>query len=120
MSKTNTQPNIILILADDLGFSDVSCFGSEIQTPNLDRLAEKGLRFTGMYNGARCCPARASLLTGLHPHQAGVAHMTMDLGIPGYRGYLRPDCVTIAEVLRDAGYHTLMSGKWTCCSPRER
>lgn len=112
MPNKKGQPNIILILADDLGFSDVSCFGSEIQTPNLDRLAGKGLRFTHMYNGARCCPARASLLTGLHPHQAGVAHMTMDLGIPGYRGFLRPDCVTIAEALSTAGYRTLMSGKW--------
>ncbi len=112
MPKTHSRPNIILILADDLGFSDLGCYGSEIRTPNLDRMAGNGLRFTGMYNGSRCCPARASLLTGLHPHQAGVAHMTMDLGIPGYRGFLRPDCVTVAEVLRESGYRTLMSGKW--------
>lgn len=95
-----------------MGFSDLGCYGSEILTPYLDRMAENGLRFTGMYNGARYCPARASLLTGLHPHQAGVAHMTMDFGIPGYRGFLRPDCVTVAEVLQANGYRTLLSGKW--------
>ncbi len=112
MAEADSRPNIILILADDMGFSDLGCYGSEIKTPYLDHMAEKGLRFTGMYNGARCCPARASLLTGLHPHQAGVAHMTMDLGIPGYRGFLRPDCVTVAEVLRASGYRTLLAGKW--------
>jgi len=110
--KRQSQPNIVLILVDDLGFSDIGCYGSEISTPNLDSLAERGLRFTQMYNGARCCPARASLLTGLHPHQAGVAHMTMDIGVAGYRGFLDPNCVTAAEVLKNHGYRTLMSGKW--------
>ena len=110
--RSNRPPNIVLVMADDLGFSDIGCYGSEIRTPNLDRLGENGVRFSQMYNGARCCPARASLLTGLHPHQAGVGQMTMDLGAPGYQGCLRPDCVTIAEVLRSAGYRTLMSGKW--------
>jgi arylsulfatase len=106
------RPNIVLILADDLGFSDIGCYGSEIRTPNLDALGEKGIRFTQMYNGARCCPARASLLTGLHPHQAGIGQMTLDLGVPGYQGYLGENCATTAEILRTAGYRTYMSGKW--------
>jgi len=106
------QPNIILIAVDDLGFSDLGCYGSEIRTPNIDRLGEGGVRFTQMYNGARCCPSRASLLTGLHPHQAGVGHMAADLGYPEYQGHLNQTSATIAEVLRGAGYRTLMSGKW--------
>ena len=111
-TEPDVRPNIILILADDMGFSDIGCFGSEIRTPNLDRLAENGLRFTQMYNSARCCPSRAALLTGLNPHQAGVGYMVHDLGVPGYQGYLNESCVTIAEVLRAQGYRTLMSGKW--------
>jgi arylsulfatase A-like enzyme len=106
------QPNIVVIMADDMGISDLGCYGSEIRTPNLDRLAASGLRFTQFYNTARCCPTRASLLTGLYPHQAGVGHMVGNHGAPAYQGYLNDRCVTIAEVLRDAGYHTLMSGKW--------
>ena len=106
------RPNIVLILADDLGFSDIGCYGSEIRTPNLDRLGMNGVRFTQMYNSARCCPSRAALLTGINPHQAGIGHMTRDLGHPSYQGYLNDSCVTIAEVLRTAGYRTLMSGKW--------
>ncbi len=106
------QPNIVLILADDLGFSDVGCYGSEIDTPNLDRLAANGLRFRQFYNGTRCCPTRAALLTGLYAHQAGVGNMTGDQGAPGYRGFPQPNTVTIAEVLRAAGYHTAMVGKW--------
>jgi len=106
------RPNIVLILADDMGFSDIGCYGSEISTPNLDRLAQRGLRFTQFYNTARCCPTRASILTGLYPHQAGVGHMIQDRGVPSYQGYLNDRCVTIAEVLRTAGYRTLMSGKW--------
>lgn len=102
----------MLILADDMGFSDLGCYGGEIDTPNLDRLAAGGLRFTQFYNGARCCPTRASLLTGLHPHQAGVGHMVEDRGFPAYQGYLNRRGATIAEVLRPAGYRTLMSGKW--------
>jgi len=109
-----TQPNIILILADDMGYSDIGCFGSEIRTPSLDALAQGGIRFTQAYNCARCCPTRASLLTGLYPHQAGVGHMVQNYGLPAYQGYLRDDCVTIAEVLRAGGYRTLMSGKWHC------
>ncbi len=114
MSKrTPEQPNIIVILADDMGFSDIGCFGSEIRTPQLDSMASKGVRFTQMYNCARCCPSRASLLTGLYPHQAGVGLMVGDPGVgPAYQGYLRSDCVTIAEVLREHGYRTYYSGKW--------
>ncbi len=108
----NRRPNIVLILADDMGFSDIGCYGSEIRTPNLDGLADNGLQFTQMYNSARCCPSRASLLTGLNPHQAGVGHMVDDLGDPAYQGYLNQTSVTIAESLRANGYTTLMSGKW--------
>jgi len=106
------RPNIILIMNDDMGFSDLACYGSEIATPTLDRLAKGGVRFTQFYNCARCCPTRASLLTGLYPHQAGIGHMVGNLGYPSYQGYLSDRCVTIAEVLRQAGYRTYMSGKW--------
>jgi arylsulfatase len=106
------RPNIVLIMADDMGFSDIGCYGSEINTPNLDRLAAGGLRFTQFYNTARCCPTRAALLTGLYSHQAGVGHMMTDRGYDGYRGDLNRQCVTFAEVLRAAGYATYMSGKW--------
>lgn len=106
------KPNIIVILADDLGFSDIGCFGGEIQTPNIDALAKNGIRFTQFYNTSRCCPTRASLLTGLYPHQTGVGHMMVDRGYDGYRSDLNHNCATIAEVLRDSGYRTYMSGKW--------
>lgn len=108
-----SRPNIVLILADDMGFSDISCYGSEIRTPNLERLANRGVRFTQFYNAARCCPTRASLLTGLYPHQAGVGHMVDNAkAFPGYRGDLARNAVTIAEALKPAGYRTYMSGKW--------
>lgn len=106
------KPNIVVILVDDMGFSDLGCYGSEIPTPNLDALAKNGLRFTQFYNTARCCPTRASLLTGVYPHQAGVGHMNIDQGLPGYAGRLNDRCVTMAEVLRTAGYLTAMTGKW--------
>lgn len=106
------RPNIILILADDLGYSDLGCYGGEIETPNLNKLAEGGLRMTQLYNTARCCSTRASLLTGLYPHAAGVGAMTADNGLPGYRGFLTERCVTIASLLREAGYGTYLSGKW--------
>ncbi len=111
-STANERPNIIILLADDMGFSDIGCYGSEIETPTLDSLAASGLRFTQFYNMARCCPTRASLLTGLYPHQAGVGHMMGDDGYEGYRGELNRKCVTIAEVLKAAGYRTYMAGKW--------
>ncbi|MFQ3649443.1 MAG: arylsulfatase [Gemmataceae bacterium] len=107
-----SRPNIVILLADDMGFSDIGCYGSEIRTPHLDSLAEKGVRFTQFYNTARCCPTRASLLTGLYAHQAGVGHMVNDNGLPGYRGRLNDRCLTFAEVLRPAGYRTYLSGKW--------
>jgi arylsulfatase len=106
------KPNIIVILVDDMGFSDMGCYGSEIETPNLDQLAGNGLRFMNFYNTARCCPTRASLLTGLYPHQAGVGAMMVKSDKPGYLGYLNRNCVTLAEVLKPAGYTTLMAGKW--------
>ena len=107
-----SRPNIVVILVDDMGWSDIGCYGSEIPTPNLDKLAANGLRFTQFYNTGRCCPTRASLLTGLYSHQAGVGHMVEDRGVPGYRGRLNDQCVTIPEVLRTAGYFTAMTGKW--------
>ena len=112
------KPNIILILADDMGYSDLGCYGSEIRTPNIDSLAEDGIIFSQMYNSARCCPSRAALLTGLNPHQAGIGHMVSTFGIQSplhtgpYQGYLNKNCATIAEVLRISGYSTYMSGKW--------
>jgi arylsulfatase A-like enzyme len=106
------HPNILIILADDLGYSDIGCFGSEIRTPALDELARGGVRMTQMYNCARCCPSRAALLTGMHPHRAGVGQMVDDKGHPAYRGFIRADAPTVAERLRDAGYATWMSGKW--------
>lgn len=104
--------NVVVILNDDMGFSDIGCYGGEIETPQLDRLAANGLRFTQFYNTARCSPSRASLLTGLHPHQTGVGILTEDHGPDGYSGDLSKNSVTIAEVLRNHGYRTYMSGKW--------
>lgn len=111
-AKAQTKPNIIIILADDMGYSDIGSFGSEIETPNLDALANEGLRITRFYNMSRCCPTRASLLTGLYPHQAGVGNMDDNRGFPSYQGYLNKSSVTIAEALKGAGYRTLMAGKW--------
>lgn len=113
------RPNIIVILSDDMGYSDIGCYGGEIATPNLDALAAGGLRFTQFYNTARCCPTRASLLTGLYPHQAGVGYMTDRAEYSAkrmvnewYQGDLSPNAVTIAEVLKGAGYGTYAVGKW--------
>jgi len=114
------RPNILVILADDLGFSDVGCYGSEIATPNIDALAKTGLSYTRFYNCARCCPSRAALMTGLYPHQAGVGDMVDqyaarirdELGSPAYSDHLNPHTPTIAEVLKGAGYRTAMAGKW--------
>ncbi|NQZ76255.1 MAG: arylsulfatase [Ekhidna sp.] len=111
-TESKVRPNIILILADDMGYSDLGCFGSEISTPAFDKLASNGMRMTSFYNAARCCPSRAALLTGKYPHLAGVGSMTQDFGIPGYRGFIREDAPTIAEVLAPAGYNTYHVGKW--------
>jgi len=113
-ADADERPNIVVVLVDDMGFSDIGCFGSEIPTPNLDRLATGGVRFTQFYNSARCSPTRASLITGLSPHQAGMGWLDGKV-VPtsrGFHGKLLPRCVTIAEVLGDAGYFTAMTGKW--------
>ena len=114
------RPNVVVILADDLGYSDLGCYGGEIRTPHLDRLAASGVRFSQFYNQARCCPSRAALLTGRYPHQVGVGAMIDDYAAwiraaadrPSYRDHLSPESPTLPELLRTAGYRTLMSGKW--------
>ena len=108
------RPNVVVVLVDDMGFSDIACYGGEIPTPNLDRLASRGVRFTQFYNTARCSPTRASLLTGLYPHQAGMGHLDNIVreGSRGYQGRLSDESATIAEVVRPAGYFTAMTGKW--------
>ncbi len=111
-SEEEERPNIVIIMADDMGYTDLGCFGSEINTPNINRLANDGLIMTQFYNTGRCCPTRASLLTGLYQHQAGIGHMVGDMGRPAYQGYLNQQSVTIAEVLKQAGYNTMMTGKW--------
>jgi arylsulfatase len=118
-SAVAPRPNIILIMADDMGWSDIGAYGGEIPTPNIDRLAENGVRFSQFYNMARCYPTRASLMTGLHPHQTGIGGATNsprgligDRGVFGYRGFLNRNSVTMAEVLGEAGYQTYLAGKW--------
>lgn len=112
------RPNILYVLVDDLGFSDLGCFGGEIETPNLDALAEGGVRMTQLYNTGRCCPSRAALLTGQYPHRVGLGHMTTnDLGRPGYRGVVSDEAQTVAQVLAPAGYRCFMSGKWHMGTP---
>ncbi|MDB5273990.1 MAG: sulfatase [Chitinophagaceae bacterium] len=112
VNAQSKQPNIIVILADDLGYSDIGCYGSEIHTPNLDKLASQGLKLTQFYNAGRCCPSRAALLTGLYPHQAGVGDMLQNDSLEAYGTHLNYTSVTLAEVLQQAGYHTIISGKW--------
>lgn len=111
-AASQEKPNIIVILADDMGYSDLGCYGGEIETPRLDALAANGVRFASFYNASRCCPSRASLLTGLYSHQAGVGSMIEDRGLPAYQGKLNRNCVTIAEALKNQGYATFMVGKW--------
>jgi arylsulfatase A-like enzyme len=112
---SGSKPNIILILADDMGFSDIGCFGSEISTPNLDRLASRGIRISQFYNNPRCCPSRASIMTGLYSQQAGMGMMTSDYArypYPGYVGDLSAQTLTVSEALKSVGYNTAMVGKW--------
>ncbi len=111
-AQSQRRPNIIVILADDLGYSDLGSYGSEIKTPNLDRLAAEGLRLQQFYNNSICAPSRASLLTGQYQHKAGVGYFSQDLGLPAYQGFINNSSLTMAEVLRQGGYQTLMSGKW--------
>ncbi|MEC9092570.1 MAG: sulfatase-like hydrolase/transferase, partial [Planctomycetota bacterium] len=111
-NASDSRPNVIIMMADDMGFSDIGCYGGEIRTPALDGLAKNGVRFTQFYNTGRCCPTRAALLSGLYSHQAGVGWMMADNGHDGYRGELNRNCLSIAEVLKTAGYATYMSGKW--------
>ncbi|MDE0839728.1 MAG: arylsulfatase, partial [Kiritimatiellae bacterium] len=107
------RPNIIVILSDDMGFTDIGCYGSEIETPALDGLAANGMKFTQFYNTGRCCPTRASLLTGLYPHQTGLGHMTASKYLePGYVNSIGENCVTMAQVLKTAGYRNYHVGKW--------
>lgn len=114
--ETYNRPNIVLIMADDMGYSDLGCYGSEIATPNIDRLAKNGIRFNRFYNNTRCCPTRASLLTGLYPHNAGIGNMILPAGKEGelgpFQGYLSRNAVTLAEALKSSGYHSYLSGKW--------
>lgn len=111
--STASPANVIIILADDLGYSDIGCYGGEIPTPTLDRLGRDGVRASAFYNTARCSPSRASLMTGMHPHQTGIGILTEPLAPHGgYPGSLNPDVPTVAERLREAGYATCLSGKW--------
>ena len=112
VSAQNKKPNIILIVVDDMGYADLGSYGSEINTPNLDKLASEGLRLKEFYNNAICAPTRASILTGQDQHKAGIGYFDVNLGLPAYQGYLNKESVTLAEVLKQAGYSTLMSGKW--------
>jgi arylsulfatase A-like enzyme len=106
------KPNVVLVLADDMGYSDLGCYGGEIHTPRLDRLGRQGVRLSNFYNTARCSPSRASLLTGLHPHQTGLGILTNDDRPRGYPGTLNQSCRTLAEVLQAHGYKTCLAGKW--------
>jgi arylsulfatase len=112
LGSERKQPNIVVIMADDAGYSDFGCYGGEIETPVLDKLAANGLRFSQFYNTGRCCPSRAALLTGVYQHQAGMGHMTKDRGLPSYSGTILPNIPTLAERLRQGGYRTMMTGKW--------
>src|SRR6476660_9520444 len=118
-SGDERRPNIVLIVADDLGYSDLGCFGSEISTPNIDALASQGQLFTNFYTAATCSPSRAMLLSGTDNHVAGLGNMAehvvyfpQQVGKPGYEGHLNNKVIPIAQLLKDKGYHTYISGKW--------
>ncbi len=110
-AQKTPPPNLILIMVDDMGYSDLGAYGSEIQTPTLDKLAAEGIRFREFYNNSICAPTRASLLTGQYPHRAGMGFFDVNLGLPAYQGFLNKESLTLAEVLKANGYSTLMSGK---------
>jgi arylsulfatase len=112
LGAAEAKPNILIIVADDLGFSDLGCYGGEVDTPQLDALAAGGVRLTRFYNTGRCCPSRASILTGQYPHRVGFGHMVQDLDQPGYTGRLPDDAATIGQVLEPAGYRSFIAGKW--------
>ncbi len=117
VAESADRPNVLLIVADDLGYSDLGCYGGEIETPQLDRLAADGLRLARFYNTGRCCPSRAAILTGQYPHRVGLGHMTQDIGRPGYRGKVSDDAVTIAQLLSATGYRSFIAGKWHLGTP---
>ncbi len=117
--KKQSAPNVLIILADDMGYSDIGAYGSEISTPNLDQLASGGALFTQFYNTARCCPSRASLLTGLYSHQAGIGAMVADQEFPAYRGFLNEKCITLAEALKESDYISYAVGKWHVGTEKE-
>ena len=110
--QKKTKPNIILIMVDDMGYSDLGAYGSEIKTPNLDKLANEGIRFREFYNNSICAPTRASLITGQYPHKAGIGFFDVNLGLPPYQGYLNKESLTLGEVFKSNGYSTIISGKW--------
>lgn len=123
--EASKRPNILLIVADDLGYTDLGCYGSEIRTPNIDDLASLGLRFSSFCAASTCSPARAMLLSGVSSHLSGFGTMTGDWaenqkGKRGYEGYLNFDVVTFTRLLQDAGYHTSIAGKWHMSQPKEK
>ncbi|UYQ93977.1 arylsulfatase [Chitinophaga horti] len=111
-AQKTKQPNIILVMVDDMGYSDLGAYGSEIKTPNIDKLAREGLRLKEFYNNSICAPTRASLLTGQYPHKAGIGYFDVNLGLPAYQGFLNQSSLTLGEVLKQANYRTYLSGKW--------
>ena len=125
IEKIDKRPNILLIVADDLGFTDLGCYGSEIKTPNIDALAKQSIRLTSFCTGPTCSPTRAMLLSGVDAHQNGYGTMVDDwsdnqLGLRGYEGYLNFDVVAFPKLLQNAGYHTSIAGKWHLGSPRKK